>query len=139
MIDHIKQLEYIKEKLVFIKLKVDLDTKNGLFDINKYGEDIFMHLLNSAYGFKISNANEVFHDNFPAIDLIDKENEFFIQVTSTLTTDKIYSTIKKKDENEELKEYKHYKLKMCYLAGKPDFSDLVSLNLEKKVLKKKIY
>lgn len=137
MIDHIKQLEYIKEKLVFIKLKVDLDTKNGLFDINKYGEDIFMHLLNSAYGFKISNANEVFHDNFPAIDLIDEENEFFIQVTSTLTTDKIYSTIKKKDENEELKEYKHYKLKMCYLAGKPDFGDLASLNLGEKGIEKK--
>ncbi|WP_419768898.1 SMEK domain-containing protein [Arcobacter sp.] len=134
--DYIKQLDYISEKLLFIKLKVEQDTKNGLFDINKYGEDIFMHLLNSAYGFKINNANEVFHDNFPAIDLIDEENKFFIQVTSTLTTNKIYSTIKKKDENEELKEYKHYKLKMCYLAGKPDFGNLASLNLEKKGIEK---
>ena len=81
MIDYINQLEYISEKLLFIKLKVEQDTKNGLFDINKMGEDIFMHLLNSAYGFKIRNANEVFHDNFPAIDLIDEENKFFIQVT----------------------------------------------------------
>lgn len=134
--DYIKQLEYIREKLLFIKLKVEQDTKNGLFDINKIGEDIFMHLLNTAYGFKISNANELFHDNFPAIDLIDKENKFFIQVTSTLTTDKIYSTIKKKDENEELKEYKDYKLKMCYIAGKPDFGDHASLNLQKKGIEK---
>ena len=45
MIDHKIQLEYIKEKLIFIKLQVELDTKSGLFDINKYGEDIFMCLL----------------------------------------------------------------------------------------------
>ena len=77
--DYIKQLEYIREKLLFIKLKVEQDTKNGLFDINKIGEDIFMHLLNTAYGFKISNANELFHDNFPAIDLIDKENKFLFK------------------------------------------------------------
>ncbi len=103
MIDQIKQLEYIREKLLFIKLKVEQDTKSGLFDINKYGEDIFMHLLNSAYSFKISNANEIFYDNFPAIDLIDEENELFIQVTSTITTGKIYSTIKKIKKNEKLK------------------------------------
>lgn len=136
MTDHIIQLEYIKEKLIFIKLQVELDTKSGLFDINKYGEDIFMHLLNSAYGYKISNANEVFYDNFPAIDLIDQENELLIQVTSTLTTDKIYSTIKKTDENKELKPYKDYKLKMCYIAGAPDFGDIASLNLKKKGIAK---
>ena len=102
MIDHITQLEYIKEKLLFIKLKVEQDTKSGLFDINKYGEDIFMHLLNSAYGFKISNANEVFYDNFPAIDLIGEESELLIQVTSTLTTDKIYSTKKKQNEKQRI-------------------------------------
>lgn len=89
MIDQITQLEYISEKLLFIKLKIEQNTKNGLFDINKLAEDIFMHLLNSAYGFKISNANEVFYDNFPAIDLIDEENKLLIQVTSTLTTNKI--------------------------------------------------
>lgn len=131
MIDHIKQLEYISEKLLFIKLKVEQDTENGLFDINKYGEDIFMHLLNSTYGFKLSNANEIFYDNFPAIDLIDQENELLIQVTSTLTTDKIYSTIKKREKNKELKPYKDYKLKMCYIAGAPDFGDIASLNLKK--------
>ena len=136
MIDHITQLEYIKEKLLFIKLKVEQDTKSGLFDINKYGEDIFMHLLNSAYGFKISNANEVFYDNFPAIDLIGEESELLIQVTSTLTTDKIYSTIKKQNEKEELKPYKNYKLKMCYLAGAPNFSDTIYSNLEKEGIKK---
>ncbi|MFT5662493.1 MAG: hypothetical protein ACI9TV_003150 [Sulfurimonas sp.] len=131
MIDYIKQLEYIKEKLLFIKLKVEQDTKSGLYDINKYGEDIFMHLLNSACRFKISNANEVFYDNFPAIDLIDEENELLIQVTSTLTADKIYSTIKKQNEKEELKPYKDYKLKMCYLVGVPDFSDKIKLKLKK--------
>jgi len=130
--DSIIQLEYIREKLLFIKLKVEQDTKSGLFDINKYGEDIFMHLLNSSYGFKISNANDVFYDNFPAIDLIDEENELLIQVTSTLSTQKIYSTIKKKDENKELKKYKDYKLKMCYIAGAPDFNEQESLNLKEK-------
>lgn len=132
MIDSISQLEYIREKLLFIKLKVEQNTKSGLFDINKYGEDIFMHLLNSAYGFKINNANEIFYDNFPAIDLIDEENELLIQVTSTLTTAKIYSTIKKKDENKELKKYKDFKLKMCYISGAPKFSELASLNLKEK-------
>lgn len=136
MIDYITQLEYIKEKLLFIKLKVEQDTKSGLYDINKYGEDIFKHLLNSAYGFKISNANEVFYDNFPAIDLIDEENKLLIQVTSTLTTDKIYSTIKKKAENKQLQNYKHFKLKMCYIAGSADFTVKELANIKARGIEK---
>ena len=89
-----EQLNYIKNQLTYIKTKVELDNQLGLYDINKLCEDIFMHMLNDVYSWNLKNAN-LFHENFPAIDLIDDINKLVIQVTSTTTTDKLRGTIKK--------------------------------------------
>jgi len=62
-----------------------LDNQLGLYDINKLGEDIFMHILNDVYDLNLQNANDILHDDFPSIDLVDEDSERVIQVTSTIT------------------------------------------------------
>ena len=49
MIDFLEQFEYIKSQLTFIRSKVELDNQLGLLDINKLGENIFMHILNLIF------------------------------------------------------------------------------------------
>jgi len=70
MIDNIKKIDYIRSQLAWIKSKVELDNQLGLYDINKLGEDIFMHILNDVYDLNLKNAN-LLQENFPAIDLVD--------------------------------------------------------------------
>ena len=85
MNDFTKQLEYIRNQLAWIKSKVELDNQLGLHDINKLGEDIFMHILNDVYDLNLHNANDILHNDFPSIDLLDANSERVIQVTSTIT------------------------------------------------------
>ncbi len=66
--------DYIRDKLSYIQSKVQNDTKQNLYDINKTVEDIFMHILNDVYNLELVNANDI-KINFPAIDLIDTKNK----------------------------------------------------------------
>jgi len=117
MEDYLQQLEYIKNQLIWIKTKVDLDNQLSLYDINKLGEDIFIHILNDVYDLSLKNANKL-QENFPAIDLVDDLNKIVIQVTSTITAEKVRSTIKK---FKQLKQYSGYQLQFFYLKEKPNF------------------
>lgn len=117
MSDFLEQFEYIRNQLTFIKSKIELDNELGLLDINKLGENIFMHTLNDVYDWNLTNAN-LLQENFPAIDLIDNTNKLVIQVTSTTTTDKLRSTIEK---FKALSQYSGYQLKIFYIRNKPNF------------------
>ncbi|MFX4218027.1 SMEK domain-containing protein [Aliarcobacter butzleri] len=119
MTDTAEQINYITDKLSFLSLKVQKNNHQGLYDINKICESIFLHLLNCSYDYNLKDANNILYTNFPAIDLIDHDEELVIQVTSTTTTQKIYSSIKKL---KSLKDFSSYKLKMCYISEKPKFS-----------------
>ena len=118
MIEINKQLEYIRSQLAWIKSKVELDNQLGLYDINKLGEDIFMHILNDVYDLNLKNANLI-EENFPAIDLIDNIKKIVIQVTSTTTPNKLRSTIEKLKKSTQ---YSEYKLKIFYIKEKPTFN-----------------
>ncbi|MGJ0493256.1 SMEK domain-containing protein [Aliarcobacter cryaerophilus] len=131
MIDTAEQINYITDKLSFLVLKVQRNNHQGLYDINKICESIFLHLLNCSYDYNLKDANSILYTNFPAIDLIDHDEELVIQVTSTVSTQKIYSSIKKLKSLEDISSYK---LKMCYIAGKPNFSKKQLENIEKKGL-----
>ena len=131
MIDTVEQLKYISNKLAFLSSKVERDNSQNLYDINKICESIFLHLLNCTYDYQLEDANRVLYSDFPAIDLIDHKNKLVIQVTSTKTTQKIYNSITKLQGLENISSYK---LKMCYIAGKPDFSKDELKNIEKRGL-----
>jgi len=140
MHENIKQLEYIRNQLAWIKSKVELDNQLGLYDINNLGEDIFMHILNDVYDLNLQNANDILHDDFPSIDLVDEVNKKVIQVTSTTTLKKARDTVKKLKELKfhkvtdmttnslkksilffrKFKEYDEYELSYLYLKEKPN-------------------
>ncbi len=131
MTDTAQQINYISDKLSFLSSKVKRNNHQGLYDINKICESIFLHLLNCSYDYNLKDANHILKANFPAIDLIDYDKKLVIQVTSTTTTKKIYSSIKKL---KSLNDISTYKLKMCYIAGKPDFTDKELENIEREGL-----
>jgi len=127
MQDNMKKLDYIRNQLAWIKSKVELDNQLGLYDINKLGEDIFMHILNDVYDLNFKNANLI-EENFPAIDLVDDVNKIVIQVTSTTTPTKLRTTIKK---FKKLTQYSDYKLKIFYIKEKPNFNKSTKEEFEK--------
>lgn len=131
MIDTDLQLKYISDKLSFLASKVEMDNSQGLYNINKVSESIFLHLLNCSFNYSLEDANRVLYSDFPAIDLIDHSNKLVIQVTSTLTTQKIYNSISKL---QDLNEISSYSLKMCYISRKPNFSKQELLNIKKRGL-----
>ena len=136
----LEQFEYIKNQLTYIKSKVALDNQLGLYDINKISEDMFMHMLNDVYDLNLKNANDILHENFPAIDLVDEVNKQVIQVTSTTTLGKVKKSLKKFNElkshqitdstentlkNSILKfrsfpDYEEYKIYFFYINTKPN-------------------
>lgn len=140
MSEFLKQLEFIKDQFAWIKSKVELDNKLGLYDINKLGEDIFMHMINDVYDLNLKNANDILHDNFPSIDLVDENNKRVVQVTSTTTLKKARETIKKLKDLKyhqitddtsnslknsisffrELEDYEEYEISFLYINDKPN-------------------
>lgn len=60
-----------------------MQNRNGLFDINKYCEDMFCGLLNIVYELDLINLNKIDY-NFPAVDLGDYNKRTCFQVTSTI-------------------------------------------------------
>ena len=140
MSEFLKQLEFIKNQFAWIKSKVELDNQLGLYDINKLGEDIFMHMINDVYDLNLKNANDILHDNFPAIDLVDESSKQVVQVTSTTSLKKARETIKKlkdlkfhkiTDETSnslknsisffrKLENYEEYEISFLYINNKPN-------------------
>lgn len=140
MSEFLKQLEFIKNQFAWIKSKVELDNQLGLYDINKLGEDIFMHILNDVYDLNLKNANDILHDNFPSIDLVDENSKKVVQVTSTTTLKKARETIKKLKDLKyhqvtdktssslkysisffrQLKNYEEYAISFLYINDKPN-------------------
>lgn len=133
MTDTAEQINYITDKLSFLSLKVQKNNHQGLYDINKICESIFLHLLNCSYDYNLKDANNILYTNFPAIDLIDHDEELVIQVTSTTTTQKIYNSINKLKSLEDISSYK---LKMCYISEEPKFSKKQLKRIEERGLTK---
>lgn len=78
---------------------VHMQNSNGLFDINKYCEDVVCGLLNLTYDVNLVNLNNEKY-NFPAVDLGDCQKRISFQVTSTNEIEKIKYTVNKFIEKE---------------------------------------
>lgn len=66
----------------------------NFYDINKVAEDLSRSLLNEIYGYQLENLNYE-KNNYPGIDLGDKENNIGFQVTSRRDTRKIQDSLEK--------------------------------------------
>lgn len=78
----------------------------GRTDINRAAETLLIPLLGEVYGWKhLVNLNSEENENFPAIDLGDKEAGVAIQVTSTSNSEKIKETLQKFRDKELFRNY----------------------------------
>lgn len=86
--------EEVTKYLSIIQAYVHMQNCKGLFDINKYCEDVFCGLLNIVYDLNLINLNSINY-NFPAVDLGDYNRRICFQVTSTNDISKIRYTVDK--------------------------------------------
>jgi hypothetical protein len=109
----------------------DVVAKNnilGRFNINRDSEDLVAKLLNIIFNLNLINANDE-RQNFPAIDLIDRNKKVSVQVSSTSNSSKINKTVTAFDK------YKYYnffeKLLFYFLTNRvPNFNTVTRNNVK---------
>ncbi|MBQ3163824.1 MAG: SMEK domain-containing protein [Lachnospiraceae bacterium] len=108
----LKESEIIKEIIDLLsreKLNIQSQCKIGLFDDNKYWENIIRNLLNAIYGYELVNLNQE-KTNYPGIDLGDAEIGLGIQITETKTSAKVTRSLDKVLENEVYLKYPKFSM-----------------------------
>lgn len=103
----LRETEIIKEIIdIFSREKMNIQSqcKAGLFDDNKYWENIIRYLMNAIYGFDLKNLNEE-QINYPGIDLGDQSEKIGVQVTETKTSAKLVRSLNKVLENKVYEVY----------------------------------
>jgi len=86
--------DYIEEKLNLLSLRVKSRGKLNILDLHLHSENFYMFLLNMIFGWNLENVNSIKH-NTEAIDLIDNDNKYFIQISATSTKQKIEAALSK--------------------------------------------
>ena len=89
--NHQSYFDYIESRLTWLSCRVTARGALNMYDINIHCENFYMHLLNLLYGWNLVNANTI-QRNAPAIDLVYKEGNVIVQVSSTNTVAKIQSS-----------------------------------------------
>lgn len=103
----LKETEIIKEIIdIFSREKMNIKSqcKAGIFDDNKYWENIIRYLMNTIYGFELKNLNEE-KINYPGIDLGDQSEKIGVQVTETKTSAKLVRSLDKVLKNKVYEVY----------------------------------
>ena len=91
-----RQLCYniIEERLSWLAMRIELRGSLNIFDLNIHSEDFYQHLLNAIFGWKLENLNKI-KKNTAGADLIDNINKLIIQVSATVSKQKIESALSK--------------------------------------------
>lgn len=71
---------------------VEIASQNNLSSSHVVAEATTAGLLNRIYGWELVNANAI-RQNFPGVDLIDKDRNIAVQVTATRTVEKVRHTL----------------------------------------------
>lgn len=108
--------DYIEEKLSILATRVELRGKLNILDFHIHSENFYQHFFNLLFGWKLENENAKLQ-NAPSIDLIDRTNKIFIQVSATNTKKKIEDTLSK----DILQNYQGYCFK--FISISKDSSD----------------
>lgn len=112
--------EYIDNiilKISMLSVETWANNSIGFYDFNSVSENIFMKILNIINDWNLVNANSFIY-NSPGFDLIDKDNKILIQVSSTLTREKINNSLNKAI----YKNYSGYKFK--FLSSVKPFTNI---------------
>ena len=108
--------DFIEEKLNFLAFRTKQRAALNLLELNIHSETFFAELCNLVFDFSLINLN-AFEQNTEGIDLLDKNNQIVVQVSSTCTKAKIESSLNKKI-------YKDYGgFRYIFLSISPDNTD----------------
>jgi hypothetical protein len=100
-----QELDEVNKYLVNWITEIAVHNALTFYDINKVSEGTAMRLLNLLFGWNLLDLNDE-HQNFPGIDLGDKESsKIAIQVTSRTDTQKIKSTLQAFQNRDYLKTF----------------------------------
>jgi hypothetical protein len=90
-----KQLfNYIEEQLSILAFRVERRGRLNILDLHLHSENFYRDFFNLLFEWNLENLNEV-NQNVEAIDLIDRNNQIVIQVSSTNTKQKIDKALTK--------------------------------------------
>lgn len=103
---------YIEEKLNILSYRIKSRGKINLLDLNIYSETFFAELMNHLLGYELKNIN-VTKQNTEGIDLVDNKNKIIVQVSATVTKQKIENSLDKKI----LGSYPGYTFKFVAISG----------------------
>ncbi len=106
-------LSSVTRSLVMLTDYLKLSSSISLTDANKLSEDFFCGLLNLIFGYNLQNLNSG-KQNYPAIDLGDKDRKLSVQVTIDNSSEKIKKTLSIFDANNVGKEYQRV---IVFIAG----------------------
>ena len=82
----------LHRQLAILAHYVRLAGQNNLSSSHVVAESTMTGLLNRVHGWKLVNANTI-SQNYPGVDLIDRENHIAVQVTATRTVEKVRHTL----------------------------------------------
>lgn len=102
--------DYIESHLNWLSCRVTTRGALNMYDVNIHCENFYMHLLNLLYGWNLVNTNTI-QRNSPAIDLMYREGNVIVQVSSTNTVAKIQNSLNKLGT-----EYNGYNFKFVSIA-----------------------
>lgn len=101
----------IEERLNLLALRITARGRLNILDFHGHAENFYQYFLNEVYGWTVKNENDN-KQNVEAIDLIDHQNKFVIQVSSTSSKQKIESSLSK----DSIGNYSGYTFKFVSIA-----------------------
>ena len=84
----------IEKLLSTLSYRILCRGKINLLDLNIYSETFFAELMNHLLDYNLININSL-QQNIEGIDLIDKDKQIIVQVSSTCTKTKIENSLSK--------------------------------------------
>ncbi|MEB6320884.1 SMEK domain-containing protein [Staphylococcus xylosus] len=105
--------EEFSDTLIRFNRKIESLGNINVLSNHIYSENFFRDLLNVVYGYSLQNQNKV-EKNAQAFDLIDIKNKIIIQVSATITKQKIENTLKK--DNILKKQKEGYRLMFLFIG-----------------------
>lgn len=92
--DHMNLAREIRYFFATIFAQIKSDTRNGLTDLSKSQEKALLPIINEIYSKKFYDMNEG-NANYPGIDYGDFDNKLGLQMTITVSKQKVQETVNK--------------------------------------------
>jgi len=108
--ERLSNFDFFEGSLSYLAFRINNRGRLNLLDINLHSETFYQHLCNLLFGWNLKNLNSE-KPNAEAIDLIDEKNKILIQVSSTVSREKIQSTLDK-----DLTKLRGYNLKFISIS-----------------------